>query len=372
MAADLFEDALFGALVGDPAVASVFATERTIARYNAVEMALTRALAAEDAISADAAAAISATLETFSPDIATLRAATVEDGLPIPAYVRALREAVGPPFAEFVHLGATSQDIIDTALVLALRDVNDILAGRLGRVIDALDRLGGRYGANPMMARTRMQVALPITVGDRIKAWRAPLARHLTHLNGMGERLDVIQLGGPVGTRAGWNGRGDRIAGHMATALGLTDPGAAWHTARDGLGEYAGWLSNVSASLGKIGGDLCLMAQQGIETVAFAGGGSSSAMPHKQNPVRAELLVTLARYQAAQLGGFAQGLIHEQERSGAAWALEWLILPQMCVATGASLLTTQSLVGTVTRMGAQPASPDRGATDAEQALAHRP
>jgi 3-carboxy-cis,cis-muconate cycloisomerase len=140
----------------------------------------------------------------------------------------------------------------------------------------------------------------------------------------MSPRLLRLQCGGPVGISSG-----DNLAAH----LGLVAPAKSWHTMRDGFGELAGWLSLVSGSLGKIGIDISLMVQQGIDEISLVGGGSSSAMPHKLNPILAELLVTLARYNATQVSGMHQALVHEQERSGAAWALEWMILPNMLNAT---------------------------------------
>jgi len=137
----------------------------------------------------------------------------------------------------------------------------------------------------------------------------------------------------------------------MAADLGLIPPSQPWHTNRHALIRFGGWLSQVSGAMGKIGKDVALMAQQGIDEIALDNGGSSSAMPHKQNPILAETLVTLARYNATQVGGLHQALVHEQERSGVAWALEWMILPDMIEATGASLERAGELLGSFTRMG---------------------
>jgi 3-carboxy-cis,cis-muconate cycloisomerase len=161
----------------------------------------------------------------------------------------------------------------------------------------------------------------------------------------------VLQLGGPVGTRAELAPHGAEIAAAMAAELGLGNPARAWHTTRDTLAEYAGLLSLVTGTLGKMGQDVCLMAQQGIDEITVTGGGTSSAMPHKHNPVLAELLVTLARYNAGQLAGMHHALVHEQERSGAAWALEWMILPPMTEAALRALGAADALCALVTRIG---------------------
>jgi len=133
-------------------------------------------------------------------------------------------------------------------------------------------------------------------------------------------------------------------AAELARRLGLAD-GPCWHSERDCLADFASWLSLVSGALGKIGQDVALMAQNEIGEVKLAEGGGSSAMPHKSNPVRAEVLVALARFNAGLLGAEHQALVHENERSGAAWTLEWLTLPQMVAATGAAMRHAAALCG---------------------------
>jgi 3-carboxy-cis,cis-muconate cycloisomerase len=133
--------------------------------------------------------------------------------------------------------------------------------------------------------------------------------------------------------------------------LQLTVPDYVPHAARDRIAALGSWLSQVTGALGKIGQDVALMAQNEIGEVALSGAGGSSAMAHKQNPVLAEILVTLARFNAVQVSGLHQALVHEQERSGAAWTLEWMILPQMVIACGASLRLASTLVGQIKRLG---------------------
>lgn len=351
MSVSIFDNPLF-ALFHDPQTAAPFTAERTLALYGEVEVALTEAVAAEGLIGAAAAQRITAAIAGFEPDWEALKAASRRDGIPLPGYVRQLRDRVGAEDRAAVHFQSTSQDIMDTAQALALREVNDILDARLGALIAALDDLAERAGAAPLMGRTRMQAALPVTVGHRLATWRAPLARECARLQVLRPQVEMVEFGGPVGTREGWDGRGAQIAARMAERLGLADPGASWHTARDGLAAYAAWLSATSQALGKIGQDVALMAQQGIGEIAVAGGGSSSAMAHKQNPVAAELLVTLARYNAVQLAAAHLSALHEQERSGISWALEWMVLPAMCVTTGAGLKSALALVAAITRIGA--------------------
>jgi 3-carboxy-cis,cis-muconate cycloisomerase len=196
---------------------------------------------------------------------------------------------------------------------------------------------------------TRMQSALPIRVSDRIASWRRPLERHRGRLVEQGERLFVVQFGGAVGTLDRLGERAGDVRRALAAKLGLAD-GPQWHVQRDALAEFAGWLSLVTASLGKFGQDVALMAAIGGE-IELSGGGGSSAMPHKQNPVKAEALVALARFNAAQLSAVHGALVHEMERSGAAWTLEWLTLPQMAAATAGALRLAGELARQIESLG---------------------
>lgn len=345
-----FENPLF-ALFADEATAAEFAPERTLARYGAVEAALTRAAAAEGLLEEGAAARVLAAIADFAPDWAAFAADGVRDGLPIPSYTRQIKARLAPTDREAFHLGATSQDIMDSALALTLCAVNARFAERLAAVLAALDGLAERFGAAPLMARTRMQAALPITAGDRIAAWRAPLARQLVRFARVRGDVECVSLAGPVGTGSAWGEAAPRLVARVAADLGLADPGGPWHTGRDGIVTYGAWLSVTAGALGKIGIDVALMAQQGLDEVGLSGGGGSSAMAHKKNPVGAELLVTLARFSAAQEAALQQAMVHEQERSGMAWSLEWLVLPELCIATGCALSGAETLLQGITRLG---------------------
>lgn len=350
----MFEHALLGDLLGDEVVATAFSGEVFLAHFCGFEIALTEALGSHGLIGSESAIEIIAGCHSFKPDIQKIRMETVIDGLAVPAFVRQLKAHIGDPHQSDVHLGTTSQDLMDTALALSLKDINKNFTLDISRLQTSLQRLNQAYAQNSLMGRTRMQAALPISVGDRIRAWQAPLKRHQTRLETVGSAVCVLQLGGAVGTNHLYGDKAVAIAQEMARSLGLGNPAKQWHSERDNLADYANWLSLVSGTLGKIGQDICLMAQQGIDEVALKGGGSSSAMPHKQNPIAAETLVTLARFNAVQLSAMHHALVHEQERSGSSWALEWMILPKMCEATACALKTTNRLVGQVSAMGQQP------------------
>ncbi|MBI1415694.1 MAG: 3-carboxy-cis,cis-muconate cycloisomerase [Limimaricola sp.] len=353
MSASVFDHPWLSALFAAPRIAPLWSAEAQMAHLLAYEAAWTDALEATGRIGAKDAAAARSRIATFTPDIAELRRGTATDGVIVPALVRQLRTGLAAPGA--VHGGATSQDVVDTALVLTLRAVLGVLADDLDALIDSLQRLERRDGTNPLMGRTRMQAALPVTVAHRVAGWRGPLAALRDDLPGLRSRALRLQVGGAVGDDAALGDDAPAMAALVAAALELPAPLASWQTDRTGLGHVANWLAMLCASLGKIGQDVALMALQGIDEVQLTGGGSSSAMPHKHNPVQAELLVTLARFAAGLNGTFGQALLHEQDRSGSAWTLEWMLLPQLTMTAGCATDTALRLTGQITRLGASPA-----------------
>ena len=252
--------------------------------------------------------------------------------------------------ANAIHSGATSQDVIDSAMSLTLLEILTILKDRLGKVSVLLDDLEARFGAAPLMARTRMQAALPMHVALRLAAWRRGVEAQIKRAEALEDEVAVVQVGGPIGDRSAPEDQGEAIAESVAASLGLR-LSSVWHTERSASVCFGHWLTLVAGTLGKIGQDIVLMAQQGVDEIALVGGGKSSAMPHKQNPVEAEAMVSLARFVATQQGALAQAMIHEQERSGAAWALEWMTVPTMAESTGAALNNCLNLLSRIERMG---------------------
>ncbi|WP_316356020.1 3-carboxy-cis,cis-muconate cycloisomerase [Devosia sp.] len=335
---------LLAALAGDPEIEALLADAAQVAAMVTFEVALAQAEAQAGLISAEAATAIGAGLDGFEPDWDDLALGMARDGVVVPALLVQMRRRIAAPHAEALHKGATSQDVIDTALVLQLASVIAVLVARLTTMLDALDGLVTRYGGQGLMAHTRMQRALPYSVSAKLATWMVPLRRHLAALQAVRRSLLVIQLGGPIGDRSSFGPNGEAVARALARQLdlGLAEP---WQSARDPLVGFASLLALLTGTLGKIGADVALLAQNEIAAVTIAGGGGSSSMAHKSNPVNAEVLVALARYNAGLVGVLQQSMVHENERSGAAWTLEWLALPPLVIATGASLRLGNLLLG---------------------------
>lgn len=351
MSVSAFDHPLLSGLLGDEEIAPFFSAEAEIAEMLRFETELAAAEGAEGVIPQDSAQHIVEQLPDFVLDMDKIRIATARDGTIGVEFVRQLREWFGPPYDLHVHFGSTSQDLVDTALVVRLRSILVILRDRLTVLRAKLGALDRQFGTQKLVARTRMQDAVPITVSAKLATWQGPLQRDLTRLDELLPRLTVLQFGGAAGTLDKLGDKARAVSNRLASVLGLGAPSQSWHTQRDNLVELAGWLSLVSGSLGKIGADIGLMGQNRVGEIQLEGGGGSSAMPHKQNPIAAEVLVALARYNATLVSGMHEALVHEQERSGSAWTLEWLILPQMVMTTAASLRTANTLLGQIIRIG---------------------
>ena len=233
---------LIATLAGDPEIEALLGDAAQVAAMVRFEVALAQAEADAGLISAEAASAIEAGLAGFAPDWDDLAAGMARDGVVVPALLAQMRNHIAPPHAETLHKGATSQDVIDTALVLQLAAVIAAFVARLAGLLDALDGLVDRHGSQPLMAHTRMQRALPYTVGAKLATWMAPLRRHLAALQGVRRSLLVIQLGGPIGDRSSFDGQGEAVAHALARHLdlGLAEP---WQSARDPLIGFAGLLT---------------------------------------------------------------------------------------------------------------------------------
>ena len=347
MPASPLDSALFAGLFGDAELAESFTDAAMLRAMLQVEAALAAAQAAEGLIPADAAAEIATAVTTAQIDPAALAADTGRDGVPVPALLAALRQGLSPVAADWLHWGATSQDIVDTALMLRLREALALITGRLVTLAGALGDLAAAHAATPMAARSYGQVAVPTSFGAMVAGWGWPLLTHAERLQELRPRLLRASLGGAAGTLAMMGERGPAVRARMAATLGLADPGHNWHSQRDGIAALAGWACGLSVALGRIGEDIWLMAQSGLDEVRLPGG-SSSTMPQKSNPVLPALLVALARATVALDGGLQGAALHRQSRDGAAWFTEWLLLPQLLLGTGRGLLAAQEVVAGLT------------------------
>jgi 3-carboxy-cis,cis-muconate cycloisomerase len=306
------------------------------------EAALARALARAGIAPAAEAEAVVAACRAEGYDLAALARAGAAAGNPAIPLVQALGERVAaahPGAARWVHLGATSQDAMDTALVLALRGALAAFDEGLTRLAAALARLAAAHRDTLLAGRTWLQQAAPTTLGLKVAGWLDAVTRHRERLGEARRRALVVQLGGPVGTLAAYGDAALDLPRHLAAELGLSAPDLPWHAHRDRVAEVAAVLGLLTGTLGKIARDVALLMQtevgEAFEPDAPGRGGSSS-MPHKRNPVAAAVVGAAALRAPALVATLLGAMVQEHERGLGGWHAEWEALPELLrVADGA-------------------------------------
>ncbi len=348
---------LFSPLFSDAETAAIFSDAQLVRMMLMVEAGLARVQAHLGIIPQDAADRIATAVDRLNIDMGALRAGVEKAGVPTIDLIRQLREHVGGEAAAYVHWGATTQDIMDTAVVLQLRAALVPIEQRLNRLIGQFAQLADSHRHTLMVGRTHSQAALPITFGLKVAGWLAPLVRHRERLTQLKPRLLVVQFGGAAGTLASIAGDGLAVMTGLAEALNLGVPVMTWHTQRDSLVELAGWLSLVTGSLAKMAQDIILMAQSEVGEIREShdnARGGSSTMPQKSNPIISEGIIAAARTNASHLAALHHAMIQEHERATHGWQMEWLNLPQMVILTAATLnkavFLSENLVVDVERM----------------------
>ncbi|MEM7654342.1 MAG: 3-carboxy-cis,cis-muconate cycloisomerase, partial [Pseudomonadota bacterium] len=360
MAASPLDSALLSPLFTDADISQLFTDAAMLNAMVTVEVALVKANESCGLIPASKAEQIADLLRVGGLDQSAIGKGTSESGVPVVALVEGLRAQLSEDLRSYLHVGPSSQDIMDLALIVQIKAAVELMVVRLDRLIVALERLAAAHRDTLMVGRTRGQQATPTTFGLKVTSWLLPLKRHATRLIELKSRLLVVQLGGAGGTLGGIAPQSDgshpsgrhpglAITESVAERLDLGVPPAPWHAQRDGLAEFASWLSLVSGSLGKIGLDVMLMSQNEVGELSEGGGpgtgrGGSSSMPQKANPVRSEALVTLARFNAGLVSTMHHALLQEHERGGPGWMSEWMALPQMICTTGGSLARAGELL----------------------------
>ena len=321
------------------ALREVFGGEALLQGMLDFEAALARAEARVGFIPESAAVAVEAQCRASLYDFAALsEEASVAGNLAIPL-LKALK-ARDPEAAAFVHRGATSQDAIDTGLVLQLRKALGLIEAELAGLASSLASLASDHRSTAIAGRTWMQQALPITLGLKAASWLDGLTRHRRRLRELRKSVQVLQLGGAAGTLAAFEGQGLRIAAELASELDLTLPDLPWHTQRDRLAECATTLGLLAGSLGKIARDLSLLSQTELGELnepSEAGRGGSSTMPQKRNPVACAVALSAAIRVPPLVSTMLSAMVQENERGLGGWHAEWETLPQIVQLTGGAL-----------------------------------
>ncbi|MFZ5798013.1 MAG: class-II fumarase/aspartase family protein [Desulfobulbaceae bacterium] len=319
-----------------PELREVFAEERRLNRWLQVEAALARAQAELGIIPSEAAGEIADKASLDQLDLERIRQEYQRSRNSLLPLVKVLRQACAGGSGQYVHHGATTQDILDTGQVLELRDALRIIYRDLRRVEEILIALSTSHRNTPMIGRTHGQQALPITFGLKTVTWAAEVRRQLERLKSLYPRVMAGQLGGAVGTMAALGPQGREVAKRTMALLGLGWLVPAWHTSRDNMAETASWFALVAGTLEKIANEVFLLGKTEVGELAEAPPDSlmSSTMPHKRNPVFCQRIAALARQIRPLAASVLEGMAHEHERDPRLLWSEWLAMPQLSMYTG--------------------------------------
>jgi 3-carboxy-cis,cis-muconate cycloisomerase len=331
---------ILSGLFGTDEMRGIFAEQTWLQRMLDVEAALARAEARLGIVPQAAADAITRAAKAENLSLDELAAGTRVTGYPVVALTKALERAAGKEAGGFVHWGATTQDILDTALVLQLRDALQAIRRDVRRVLRALLAKAEAHKSAVMAGRTHLQHALPVTFGYKCAVWAAPLIDDLDRLDAVAKRALTVQLAGAVGTLASLGDKGRAVTEALAQELGLSVPDAPWHVARGALVETAATLAIVCGNLAKLATDFVLLMQTEVAEVFEPhqpGRGGSSTMPQKRNPIASEYVLAAARGVNALVPLMLGAMPQDHERATGPWQAEQLALPQACVLTAGAL-----------------------------------
>lgn len=326
-------------MFGTAEMRAVFSDKALIERYIEVEIALAKAEARCGVIPAEAAVQIAELARFESLDLAHMQHETEIVGYPILPLVEQLSTLCGEA-GRYVHWGATTQDIMDTAVVLQVRAALAIVERDIQAVRSLLAGLAAQYRDTPMAGRTHLQHALPITFGYKVAVWLSMFDRHAERLVELRPRVEIGQFAGAAGTLASLGDKGLEVQEALMAELGLGVPQATWHVARDGLAETLNFLGLVTGSLGKVALDVMMMMTSELGEVYepfVKGRGASSTMPQKRNPISCELMYAAAKGVRQQAGLMLDAMIQDFERSTGPWQAEWVAIPEAFALSAASL-----------------------------------
>jgi 3-carboxy-cis,cis-muconate cycloisomerase len=337
MTIGVLQSALFADMFGTEAMRDVFGDMGFVRNCIVVEAALARAQARLGIVPEVAAASISKAADAIlanreTLDFARLKRETETVGYPILPLVRQLAEQAGEA-GRYLHWGATTQDIMDSAVVLQIRDGLALIDADLTKLRGHLVALARKYRDTPMAGRTHLQHALPVTFGYKAAIWLAGFDRHAERLAELKKRVLLAEFGGAAGTLASL-GSGEaalRTVGELASELGLGEPPITWHVARDGIVETVQFLALLGGSLGKIAYDVMLMSATEFAEAAepfVSGRGSSSTMPQKRNPISCELILAASKALRQHAGLALDAMVSDFERATGPWHVEWIAVPE--------------------------------------------
>ncbi|MEQ9886577.1 class-II fumarase/aspartase family protein [Pectobacterium zantedeschiae] len=339
MASNVLDSVLFRDSFGTPEMRAIFDDRELIRKYVEVEIALANAQARCGVIPEEAAAEITASCNADTLDFELLRHETEIVGYPILPLVHQISKQAGQS-GGYVHWGATTQDIMDTAVVLQIRDAFALIEADIDALRSILAGLAVRYRNTPMAGRTHLQQALPITFGYKAAIWLDMFDRHAERLAQLRPRVLVGEFAGAAGTLASLGDKGLAVQKALMAELGLGVPTSTWHVARDGFAEAVNLLAVITGSLGKIGYDVMLMASNEFGELYepfVKGRGASSTMPQKRNPISSELMLACSKGVRQQAGLMLDAMVQDLERATGPWHAEWIAIPESFILSAGAL-----------------------------------
>ena len=339
MPSTIIDSAIFGDIFSTAAMRQVWSDENRTAKYVAIESALAKVQGALGLIPADAAAEIIRVCDIKNIDMVKLKAQTERIGYPMLGVVSQINLLCRDKLGEYVHWGATTQDITDTATVLQIREALEIVDADLLALGQGLAKLAREHRDTPMIGRSNLQQAVPVTFGYKMAGLLAAVQRHRERLAQLKPRVLQGEFAGAAGTLASLDKGAMETQAGLCAELGLAQPVIAWHTVRDTIAEVGTFLGLVGGTLGKISLDVKLMMQTEVGEVyePYAHGrGSSSTMPQKRNPISSCYIhaqISVVRQHAAAM---LDAMVADHERSTGPWEIEWIVLPEaFCLLAGA-------------------------------------
>lgn len=338
MAASIFDSPLYAQLFNTGDAGRLFSDSAAVRAMLLVEGALAKVQGRLGVIPEVSAAAIHRASLEIQLDPGALAQATGENGVSVPGLVAAFRhEMQAPEHAQYVHWGPTSQDIIDTGLILRLRQALTLAEADLTMVIKALGTQARAHAHLPMTARTYGQHATPTTWGAVLAEWGAPLLDAYAALEGLRGASLWVSLSGAAGTASALGPKAAETRAALADALGLHDPKRTWHTDRGPVLRIADWQGQVIAALSHMAESLMALTSSDVAEVSLGTAGASSTMPQKQNPVGPSVILALGHQFTGLRASLQTSAKHAHQRDGAAWFTEWMVVPQLSLSLAAAL-----------------------------------
>lgn len=338
MGSHIVDSEVYGAGFASPEMAAIFTDRNRVQKWYDVETALAEAQAELGMIPAEAAAEIARQARAELVDLAAIGAGVTQTAHSLVPALRALAALCEGDAGEFVHYGVTTQDVVDTGLMLQAKAGWALVGRDLREIRRVLAQLARRHRLTVMAGRTHGQQALPITFGYKVAVWVDEIDRHLARCAEAEPRVFVGNITGAVGTMSSFGTHGPEVQARTLRKLGLGVPRICWHSARDRIAELACLLVQIAATLGKIANEVRILQRTEVDEVRepfHLGKVGSSTMPHKRNPATAELVVALARLVRGTLTPLTDALFQEHERDAACWRIEWAALPEAFLYTGA-------------------------------------